>query len=125
MGITAVSRLMTAKGKMNGTILSEFLDQIDYVADLVGAKHVGIGLDIYEGMTEEGFLERRRTFLARFPELGGEFPFEHYYNRDVGSAAKLKNVTAGLVERGYDDSEIRGILGENFLRLFEQVWRTE
>jgi membrane dipeptidase len=31
------------------------------------------------------------------------------------------NITRGLVQRGYNDEQIKGILGENFLRVFEQV----
>ena len=31
------------------------------------------------------------------------------------------NITRGLVKRGYSDEQIQGILGENFLRVFEQV----
>jgi membrane dipeptidase len=31
------------------------------------------------------------------------------------------NITRGLVKRGYSDEQIKGILGENFLRVFEQV----
>lgn len=31
------------------------------------------------------------------------------------------NVTRGLVKRGYSDDQIRGILGQNFLRVFEEA----
>jgi membrane dipeptidase len=31
------------------------------------------------------------------------------------------NITRGLVSRGYSDDQIKGILGENFLRVFEDV----
>ncbi len=31
------------------------------------------------------------------------------------------NITRGLVARGFDDGEIAGILGANFLRVFEAV----
>jgi hypothetical protein len=33
----------------------------------------------------------------------------------------LPNITRGLVKRGYTDEQIKGILGENALRVFEQV----
>ena len=33
----------------------------------------------------------------------------------------LVNITRGLVSRGYSDDDIRAILGENFLRVFEEV----
>ncbi len=33
----------------------------------------------------------------------------------------VPNITRGLVKRGYADEKIRGILGENFLRVFEAV----
>ena len=31
-------------------------------------------------------------------------------------------MTQGLVARGYEDEDIRGILGGNFLRVFRAVW---
>ena len=36
--------------------------------------------------------------------------------------AELPNLTAKLVERGHSDEVIRKILGENYLRVFSQVW---
>ena len=34
----------------------------------------------------------------------------------------LPNVTQGLMERGWSNSEIRKLLGENWLRVYAQVW---
>lgn len=35
------------------------------------------------------------------------------------NAAQLPNLTSGLMERGYSEEEIRGILGMNFVRFME------
>lgn len=123
MGITSISRLLTESGRLHGTDLADVLDQIEYVAELVGIDHVGIGLDIAEGMTEEDFLIRRKTFLAKFPELkfGGDFPFEHYFTRGLDSAAKIRAITRGLVERGFTAEDIVKVIGGNFMRVFDAV----
>ena len=34
----------------------------------------------------------------------------------------LSNLTAGLLARGYGDADVRKIMGENWLRVFRQVW---
>ena len=102
----------------------DFLDQIDYVANLVGVDHVGIGTDILEFRTAEDF--KADAFGAR--STAGyapkdQFVREEFYAEGISSIAKTPNITRGLVARGYSDQEIGKILGENFLRLFDKVWK--
>jgi len=98
--------------------LDMMLDQIDYVSNLVGTDHVGIGSDVNDRNET-----RRAWYIKEFPErLGktyrGDYPegFEH-------SLAYFPNITRGLVARGYSDQEIVKILGSNFLRVFREVWK--
>jgi len=35
----------------------------------------------------------------------------------------VPRLTQALLDRGYGESEIRGILGENFLRVAREVWK--
>lgn len=124
MGITAVSRLLSPRGNEEGADLSQFLDHIEAVIELVGVDHVGVGLDISEGMTQEEFEVRRKTFLTKFPELrmGGAFPLEHYFARGISSAAEFPNITEGLVERGYTPEDVKQIVGGNFMRVFDEAF---
>jgi membrane dipeptidase len=122
MGINGVARLMSPEALERGATLDELVDQVDYVVELVGVDHVGIGLDISEGMTPEDFEQRKVTFLAQFPELGGDFAYEHYYATGLDSMAKMSVLTEALVARDYSDEDVLKILGGNFLRLLEQVW---
>ncbi len=71
------------------------MDHIEHVIKVTGnANHVGLGSD-YDGIGT--------------PPVG----LEH-----IG---KIANITAELVRRGHKDSDIRKILGGNFLRVFRRV----
>jgi membrane dipeptidase len=97
-----------------------FLDHVDHVARLIGPEHVGIGSDwplqaphfvldlLEEWLLKTGF--RSEHGLKATGNLTG---FDDY--RD------FPNITRGLVSRGYTDREIEGILGANFLRVFEKI----
>jgi membrane dipeptidase len=123
-GMNAIARFVAPEGKEKGATIDQFVDQIDYLVELVGVDHVGIGLDINEGLTPELFEERRRGFLQQYSELaGGEFPFEHYYVFGLNSMANAVLITETLVDRGYSDDDVLKILGGNFLRLFGDAWR--
>jgi membrane dipeptidase len=74
--------------------LSQVADQIDYVRKVAGVDHVGIGGD-FDGITEvvEG-LEDVSTYPALFAELA---------------------------RRGWSDSDLSKLAGQNFLRVFAQA----
>jgi membrane dipeptidase len=100
--------------------LDDLLNQIDYMVDLVGPDHVGIGTDFTEGRSE-GFLDRAFGRHAP-PGVTPEWP----WIGPVGfkTVDDFPNVTDGLLNRGYDEDTVKKILGENMLRVFETVWPT-
>jgi membrane dipeptidase len=118
MGITEYSPIAQVKPGVRPTIV-DYLDQIDYVAKLVGAKHVGIGLDIDDTSTPERFAEFKRNF----PELCRDYDFETRRIDGLSELADCPQIARGLVSRGYSDGEILMILGGNFMRVFSDVWR--
>ncbi|MDP6810406.1 MAG: membrane dipeptidase [Kiritimatiellia bacterium] len=97
------------------------LDHIDYIAERVGPEHVGIGTD-WPMQAPEDVIQA--TLGAIVDEIG-------FREEDNISTTKtlvgfedyrdMPNITRGLVARGYADDDIRGILGENFLRVYEAV----
>jgi membrane dipeptidase len=119
IGMNAIARLVSPRGRQDGASIDQFVDQIDHVVELVGIDHVGIGLDVNEGMTPEDFEARRKGFLREFPELqaGGEFPFENYYTRGLNTMRNTGLITENLVGRGYGEEDIGKVLGGNFLRV--------
>ena len=83
-------------GKLPRVGWEKIIDHIDHAVKLVGAEHVGLGSDFD----------------------GANMPF------GMESAADLPKITDALLKKGYSEADIRKILGENTLRVMEQVEAT-
>jgi membrane dipeptidase len=103
-----------------GASVADFISHLRHVVDIAGAHRVGIGTDW--GME----LPPRMTSIlnADFARLGFEGEHGVDWGADMAgcnSWAELPNVTAALLDAGYTETEVRGFLGGNFLRIFEAV----
>jgi membrane dipeptidase len=98
--------------------LEKHLDQYDYLKKLIGVDHIGLGPDFVDGpgRNDEGSADRNRMPA----EIYSEQPW--FYVKGFESIAELPNVTRGLIRRGWSTAEIRKVLGENWLRVYEKVW---
>jgi membrane dipeptidase len=108
-----------AKKPGKSTLTDDILDQMDYTANLVGAKHVGFGSDVDFNSTLD-----RMAYISQYPE-NVDKSYITALDKDWGYGwlRYMPNITKGLVARGYSDQEVKGIIGENFHRLFKKVWR--
>jgi len=125
IGIAAWEPMCAPPGKQ--ATLSDYLNHIDYIVNLIGVDYVGIGSD-------------RGDNLPVWP-VGSDFMYRYRnqltYKRDDKSAPEYQkirglqgynevhdiiNVTRGLVSRGYSEEDIKKILGGNFMRVARQVW---
>jgi membrane dipeptidase len=110
IGLHMLSQFLTSAGEAT---LDDFLDHVDHLVKLVGPAHVGLGPDCMEQWPAQTYRE-----LWAGTEMS---TLEFRYPAEFDSLGKCGNVTRGLVARGYDDAAIRGIMGENFLRVFKAV----
>jgi membrane dipeptidase len=95
---------MTAIAKKGGVIgvwpllrrrdnFQTYLRELDYVKNLVGADHVGIGTDLF-GIASETAIPTHKEFAL---------------------------IPAGLLSRGYSETDVVKIVGGNFMRVFREV----
>jgi membrane dipeptidase len=113
-GLTGLSIFM---GNDNDASVGRFVEQIDYAVQLVGPRHVGFGLDyVYDMPGLERFAASQPH---RWPPDGG------YLTEDMQQLEheRLVHVTQALLDRGYGDADIVAILGGNWVRVAEAVWR--
>ena len=74
--------------------LAQLMDHFDYVVRLVGVDHVGLGSD-FDGIESAP--------------------------RGLDGVEDFPKITEALLQRGYNVKDIKKILGENFIRVFQSV----
>lgn len=111
VGLSGVGIFLGATENLVGNLLR----QLRYVVDLIGAEHVGLGLDYV--FDREELNEFVRLNPGNFPELGVNGEMKFVEPEAIGEIAE------GLAKMNFTDSQIKGILGGNWLRLAERIWR--
>ena len=89
--------------------LKAYCDHVEYVANVAGPKHIGLGPDLGYWFFENG---RPETF-ANWTDWR--------MTKDLEDHSKLPDVLRELSRRGMSDREIRMIARDNFLRVFKKV----
>lgn len=75
--------------------IERIVDHVEHIVQLVGPDHVGLGSD-FDGIDSTP--------------------------RGLEDVSKLPRLTEAMLRRGFSEAHIRKILGENFLRVFREVW---
>ncbi|MGE5603420.1 MAG: dipeptidase [Nitrososphaerales archaeon] len=98
--------------------LDDYVAAIDDLVLLAGVDHVGLGPDFMEEMPDDVAAQVLKgtppEILKQFQGLPPTQGFE--------SVAAFANVTAALLNHGYQPDEVRRLIGGNWLRLYTQVW---
>jgi len=112
IGISGIARFMADPQDAS---TEAYFRHLDYVAQLAGPRHVCIGLD------HNYSLATRHKYYRDNPHLMSKddpnFPFKYV------EPEQFPELTEMLLKQGYDETDIEGILGANFLRVARQVWK--
>jgi membrane dipeptidase len=102
----------------NDASVDEMIRHIDHAVERIGPEHVGIGTDWFPAT---GLLHEMTT--------GNPSKYHHAegsgYDAEIDFAPPeaWPELTEGLSKRGYAETQVRAILGENWLRVAREVWR--
>lgn len=93
IGICFASPFLKEKGNAN---VQDIVKHISYIIDLVGEDYVGLGSD-FDGLKEENKLE------------------------DIKGIKDVKEIEKCLIDYGYSQNTVNKIMGENWLRILNEV----
>ncbi len=114
IGINGVSLFLGDTGAGAGIIA----DHIVYVADRVGADHVGLGLDYAYDLGIDDLPDGVDPGFW-WPQSAG---YTAGLDIHIAEPETFPVLTETLLDRGLPESDIRGILGGNFQRVAKDVW---
>ncbi len=97
------------------TILAA-IDQVRYIADLVGHDHVGLGLDYVFDANEIAAV--RISASNRLPSSAG---YKDVY--EGVEPERLEQIVEGLLRSGWSDDSLAAFLGGNLRRVARQAWK--
>jgi membrane dipeptidase len=111
IGLTGVGRFLGP----GPDLVASLTCQVAHVADLVGPSHVGLSLDYVFDLDElKQLVESNPAVFA---------PGADAADRAALGPEAIPEIADGLVRLKFTDSEIRGILGGNWLRVAQEVWK--
>jgi membrane dipeptidase len=130
IGLVAWGPLVMKPGTDHWPTVDDFICHIDHVANLTGGTdHIGIGTDMSLGTYPDHW--RDPWGEPDFPD-----PTKEYNEKVTGDIRSPKRYLDGfsdypevvsfaekLAGRGYSDLDVKKILGENYLRIFTEVWK--
>ena len=100
---------------LGGTSSELIVQNIEYVLNLVGPEHVGIGLDYV--IDKQEVLD----YIKNNPDV---FPADKIADfMTFVEPEQIPEFTELLYQKGYSEQVISGILGGNFLRVARETWK--
>lgn len=114
-GVVGINGIGIFLGR-NDASTDTLLRHIDYVVNLVGPQHVGLGLDFVFDSQELA------DYVAAHPEI---FPAQEGYASIscMVEPERVPLIIEALLKRGYSEEAVAGIVGGNHLRVARAVWQ--
>lgn len=130
IGLSPWGPMVLKKGQTTRPTVDDFIKHIDHVAQLLGSiDNIGIGTDMSLGTYPDHWYDPWGE--PAYKDVTG--PYNKHVTPNIRSPlrmvegfsnySELLNFAAKLEKRGYSDSDVHKILGENYLRVFKQVWK--
>ncbi len=113
IGVNGVGHFMGESGAVSADAM---VRQIDHVAQLVGSRHVAFGLDYMTPKHSIMLVAASGGDTTKYA-MPREVPWKFFEPKETPLLLNR------LLGRGYSPADVQGIMGGNFLRVAEQVWR--
>ena len=118
-GFIGVTMFPAFLKKGNESTVDDYVEAIDYVINIAGEDSIGIGTDFTQGHDRAFFdwITHDKGRARRLVEFG-----EIVNPEGIRTIGDYPNLTAAMQRAGWEESKIRKVMGENWVRLLKEVW---
>jgi membrane dipeptidase len=114
-GIIGINGVGPFIGEPREVMVETMVRHVDYVVELVGPQHVALGLDYMTPLHCQVLYDFYKGDVSKVA-LPKELPWGFF------SPTQVPLLLSKLLAKGYSPEALRGIMGENFLRVATEVW---
>ena len=118
-GFIGVTMFPAFLKKGNESTVDDYVEAIDYVINIAGEDSIGIGTDFTQGHDRAFFdwITHDKGRARRLVEFG-----EIVNPEGIRTIGDYPNLTAAMQRAGWEESKMRKVMGENWVRLLKEVW---
>jgi membrane dipeptidase len=107
-------------------MLDDYMQHLEHALKICGEDHVGVGSDVPFFRVDDSDLEEMKKATEKRKTDGIAAPGEDRptYIPDLNTPRKMELIADSLLKRGYNSAVVEKILGNNFKRVFGEIWTT-
>lgn len=120
-GMIGLSQFGPFMKRGNDSTIDDYIEHAEYVMNLAGEEHVGLGTDASQGHARPGaYLEwanRDKGYARQLTPFGSD-----KVTKPLGPLAELPKLAQAMERRGWSETRMRRFLGENWLAYLQRLW---
>lgn len=123
-GVVGIYMLPYLTASPKQPMLDDYLQHLEHALKVCGEDHVGVGSDVPFFQVDDGDLAEMKKAAEKRKADGIAAPGEDRptYIPDLNTPRKMELIADALLKRGHKTAAVEKILGNNFKRVFGEIW---
>lgn len=123
-GVVGIYMLPYITASPKQPMLDDYMKHLEHALKICGEDHVGVGSDVPFFQVDAEDLEAMKKSAEKRQADGIAAPGEDRptYIPDLNTPRKMERIADALLKRGHKSGVVEKILGNNFKRVFGEIW---